>query len=78
MGYNLNMKSKTIAYLLWFIGGLGCLGLHRFYMDRFCTGTIWICTLGLFGIGALIDLFLLANIVQVYNSHKYRKHHLTI
>lgn len=47
---------KTIGYLLWIFGFLGS---HRFYYGRPITGTIWFFTLGLLGIGWLIDLFLI-------------------
>lgn len=48
--------SKTIGYLLWIFGFTGA---HRFYYGKPVTGTIWFFTLGLFGIGWLIDLFLI-------------------
>ena len=48
--------SKTICYLLWIFGFTGA---HRFYYGNPVTGTIWLLTLGLFGIGWLIDLFLI-------------------
>lgn len=48
--------SKTIGYLLWIIGFTGS---HRFYYGKPITGTIWFFTLGLLGIGWLIDLFLI-------------------
>ncbi|MAM86503.1 NINE protein [Allohahella sp. A8] len=48
--------SKIIGYLLWIFGFLGA---HRFYYGRPITGTIWFFTLGLLGIGWLIDLFLI-------------------
>ena len=47
---------KTIGYLLWIFGFLGA---HRFYYGKPVTGTIWFFTLGLLGIGWLIDLFLI-------------------
>jgi TM2 domain-containing membrane protein YozV len=53
-------KSSThniiIGYLLWIFGFLGA---HRFYYGRPITGTIYFFTLGLLGIGWLIDLFLI-------------------
>jgi TM2 domain-containing membrane protein YozV len=48
--------SKTIGYLTWIFGFLGA---HRFYYGKQITGTIWFFTLGLFGVGWLIDLFLI-------------------
>ncbi len=48
--------SKTIGYILWIFGFTGS---HRFYYGKPVTGTIWFFTLGLLGIGWLIDLFLI-------------------
>jgi TM2 domain-containing membrane protein YozV len=48
--------SKVIGYLLWLFGFLGA---HRFYYGKPVTGTLWFFTLGLLGIGWLIDLFLI-------------------
>ena len=48
--------SKTIGYLLWIFGFTGA---HRFYYGKPITGTLWFFTLGLLGIGWLIDLFLI-------------------
>ncbi len=48
--------SKTIGYLIWCFGFLGA---HRFYFGKQITGAIWFCTLGLLGVGWLVDLFLI-------------------
>ena len=48
--------SKTIGYLLWIFGFTGS---HRFYYGKPVTGAIWFFTLGLLGIGWLIDLLLI-------------------
>ncbi len=48
--------SKVIGYALWIFGFTGA---HRFYYGKPVTGTIWFFTLGLLGIGWLIDLFLI-------------------
>ncbi len=53
---NNNTHSLVIGYILWIFGFTGS---HRFYYGRPVTGTIWFCTLGLFGIGWLIDLLLI-------------------
>lgn len=47
---------KSIGYILWIFGFTGS---HRFYYGKPVTGTIWFFTLGLLGIGWLIDLFLI-------------------
>jgi TM2 domain-containing membrane protein YozV len=47
---------KTVGYVLWIFGFTGS---HRFYYGRPISGTIWFFTLGLLGIGWLIDLFLI-------------------
>ena len=51
-----NTHSTLIGYLLWIFGFTGA---HRFYFGRPISGIIWFFTLGLFGIGWLIDLFLI-------------------
>ncbi|UYG08563.1 NINE protein [Halomonas sp. M4R1S46] len=48
--------SKVVGYLLWLFGFLGA---HRFYYGKPVTGTLWFFTLGLLGIGWLIDLLLI-------------------
>ena len=48
--------SKVVGYLLWIFGFTGS---HRFYFGRPVSGTIWFFTLGLLGVGWLIDAFLI-------------------
>ena len=48
--------SVFIGYLLWIVGFTGA---HRFYFGKPISGAIWFFTLGLFGIGWLIDVFLI-------------------
>lgn len=60
--------SKPVAFLLWFLGGFGILGLHRFYLRRWGTGLIWLGTLGLLGVGAIVDLFTLGATVDAANA----------
>jgi TM2 domain-containing membrane protein YozV len=51
-----NTHSKLIGYILWIVGFTGS---HRFYYGKPISGTIWFFTLGLLGIGWLIDIFLI-------------------
>ena len=51
-----NSHSMLVGYILWIFGFLG---FHRFYFGRPISGTIYFFTLGLCGIGWLVDLFLI-------------------
>jgi TM2 domain-containing membrane protein YozV len=55
VGYS-DTHSKAVGYLLWLIGFTGA---HRFYYGKPLTGILWFFTLGLLGIGWLIDAFLI-------------------
>ena len=48
--------SKTIGYILWIFGFMGA---HRFYFGKTFSGILYFFTLGLLGIGWIIDLFLI-------------------
>jgi hypothetical protein len=52
-------RSRLVALLFaWFFG---MLGIHRFYVDRVGSGILWLLTFGLFGIGVLVDIILIAS-----------------
>ncbi|MCO4754274.1 MAG: TM2 domain-containing protein [Bacteriovoracaceae bacterium] len=53
---NNETHSILFGYLLWIFGFMGA---HRFYYGKPISGTIWFFTLGLFGIGWLVDIFLI-------------------
>lgn len=59
------MKSKGTAYLLWFF--LGLFSAHRFYVGKTGSAILYLFTLQLFGIGWVIDLFLIGGMVDKYN-----------
>lgn len=54
---NVSEKSKTTDLLLCIF--LGTLGVHRFYEGKIGTGILWLCTLGLCGIGWIVDIVLI-------------------
>ncbi len=56
--------SLVIGYLLWFFGFTGA---HRFYFGKPITGTVWFCTLGLLGVGWLIDVLLVPGMGHTAN-----------
>jgi len=50
-------RNKWVAVLLCFF--LGALGAHKFYEGKIGMGILYIFTIGLFGIGILIDFIVL-------------------
>jgi len=64
------MKSGLAAFVLWLCCLMGICGLHRFYLGRPLTGLLWLLTFGLFGIGQLIDLFLLPSMMRQENLER--------
>lgn len=50
-------KNKWISFFLCLF--FGYLGFHKFYEKRILLGIVYLCTVGLFGIGVIIDLIIL-------------------
>jgi TM2 domain-containing membrane protein YozV len=57
----------TLAWLLLTFMCVGIFGLHRFYLGKWVTGLIWLCSGGLLGIGFLYDLWTLNEQVHEAN-----------
>lgn len=66
-------KSAGWAFAFWCLCLVGFFGIHRFYMGKWGTGLLWFFTLGLLGIGQLIDLLLINGIVRRTNERAYRR-----
>lgn len=62
-------KKQETAFLLACF--LGVLGGHRFYLGNIGLGILYLFTLGLFGIGTLVDLFNLASMRPEVFAEKY-------
>jgi len=56
-----------IAYFLWMLCLVGICGVHRIYTRHYILGILYLLTFGLFGIGQLVDLFLMPNLIDDKN-----------
>ncbi len=63
-----NTHSVAVGYVLWLFGFTGA---HRFYYGKRWTGLLWLCTAGLFGIGWMVDLFLVPSMDR-QADHRFR------
>lgn len=53
--------SLIVGYILWIVGFIGA---HRFYFGKPVSGTIYFFTLGLLGLGWLVDLVLMPSLCE--------------
>ena len=60
-----------IAWLL--LVFLGVFGIHRFYMGKWISGIIWLCTGGLFTLGWLYDFWTLNQNISEQNRMSLSK-----
>ena len=63
-------KETGIAYALMLFSIIGICGVQHFYLGKVGRGILWLLTLGLFGIGLLIDLFTLPQQVKNINARR--------
>lgn len=56
----------TVTWIL--LTFLGIFGIHRFYMGKWVTGILYLCTIGLFGIGIIYDYWTLNDQIDELNS----------
>ena len=66
----MDYKSSAASYGLWCLGLLAICGIHRIYMGKWLSGLIWLLTFGIFGIGQIVDLFLIPGMVDRENAHR--------
>jgi len=58
----------TVAWVL--LTFLGIFGIHRFYMGKWVTGLLWLCTGGLFFVGYVYDYWTINEQVTEINLQK--------
>ena len=64
--------SQEITYYLYFI--CGPLSLHHFYLGRIVHGSIALSTFNFFGVGYVMDFFLIPRYVRKANKRKKNSH----
>ncbi len=57
----ISKKEKITALILAILGIFGIAGIHRFYVGKIGTGILWLLTAGVFGIGTIVDIVMIAN-----------------
>ena len=67
---DLRFKEGKINYdVAWILlTFFGLLGIHWMYMGKWVSGIIYLCTLGVFGIGYIYDFWTLNDQITVINS----------
>lgn len=64
--YQEGRVNYTVGWVL--LTFLGFFGVHRFYMGKWITGLIWLCTGGLFLVGVLYDYWTLNGQIDEANA----------
>jgi TM2 domain-containing membrane protein YozV len=67
--YRGGRKDYNLSWI--FLTFLGIFGVHRFYLGKWITGLIWLCSGGLFLLGLLYDLWTLNEQVDEVNRGGY-------
>lgn len=70
--YNEGEIDFNLCWLL--LTFLGAFGIHRMYMGKWVSGLIYLCTLGLFGLGYIYDFWTLNDQISLINGkNNYRE-----
>lgn len=59
-----SQQRLMLSYLFWLMGFFGVAGLHRLYNRKIASGIIWLLTLGLFGVGQILDIFFVPGMAE--------------
>jgi len=66
-GYRGRRKRLMYAWLFFALCLIWLGGIHRFYLRSIFLGVVYLLTWGFFGIGLIIDLFLINSMTHSYN-----------
>ena len=69
--YNEGEIDFNLCWLL--LTFLGAFGVHRMYMGKWISGLIYLCTLGLFGLGYIYDFWTLNDQISLVNGTNHYK-----
>jgi len=69
-GEMLPPKKTGVAYLMMLFSFIGICGIQHFYLGKVGRGILWLLTLGVFGIGLIIDLFTLPAQTRQVNAQR--------
>gem|GEM_PF-207795 len=61
-------RSVALSYGFWCLSLVGVCGLQRFYNRKPLSGTLWLLTFGVCGLGQLADLLLIPEMVEQANQ----------
>lgn len=64
-------KTEVKAWFCWLFGFVGLCGLHRFYLGKNASGWFYLLTFGVFGIGQILDAFVMESMVLDANTRPY-------
>merc|ERR1712004_969274 len=56
------------AYMLW-LSPFGCLGFHQYYLGRYFWGFLYTLTIGLVGVGWVVDGFRMKRLITSLDKH---------
>lgn len=63
-------KSLGTAYIFMLFTLVGVCGIQHFYLGKTGRGILWLLTLGLLGIGIIIDIFTLPSQTKTINARR--------
>lgn len=64
--------NSSAAYVAWCLCFFGIFGVQRFYTGKITSGLIYFFTFGIFGLGQLLDLILIPDMVDRRNMYLRR------